>query len=61
MPNMAIPGCFMPGMVYTSLYILNDTNAIYIVVPVAPPTVGAILTESNYYLLAEDSEELLIE
>ena len=60
-PNMAIPGCFMPGMRYTSLYVLNDTNDLYTIVPVIPPIVGAILTESNSYLLTETSAELLIE
>lgn len=61
MPNMAIPGCFMPGMMYTSLYVLNDTNDLYIIVPVVPPITNAILLESGDYLNAEDGSYLMIE
>jgi hypothetical protein len=61
MPNMAIPGCFMPGMVYTSLYVLNDTNAIYTVVPVTSSTSTYILLESGNSLETETSYALTIE
>jgi hypothetical protein len=55
---MAIPGCFMPGMVYTSLYVLNDTSALYDVVAV--PTPSYLRLESGPYLLQEDNSRFVV-
>ena len=57
-PGMSIPGCFMPGMVYTSLYVLNDTSALYDVVAVPVPSY--LRLESGSYLLQEDNSRFVV-